>query len=105
MELKINNEELGLASIEGRSKYIGNTLLFFYYPKRDLIVFNPQNRNYKFFLNVLDDYLVLSDISRKTVMDFIEEQNLQIADIFRKINNIIRIRRRLYQSRMKGQGK
>lgn len=98
MEIKIVNERLGLVCISGDIPNMSRSLLFVYYPKRNWIVFNAQHKDYSFFLSAIEQYLILTDISCKKFMDFVRKEFPETAEVFKRINSIRRIQRKLHQN-------
>lgn len=99
MNFKIINAELGIASCsrDQVAEDISNpsTVIFFYYQKRDWIVFNADHPDYDLFLELVQGYMELDDQQRKKFLDQID-----IEAVRRPIDiliRILRIRRKWYQ--------
>lgn len=99
MNIKIISAELGLATCsreqipEGAFK--SNTLIFFYYPKRDWIVFNEDHSDHTLFLELTQAYMELEDHQRKVFLDQVDIESLRKA--FVTLNFVMRIRRKRYR--------
>lgn len=92
MNLKIVNSKLGIASCSrdqvAEDIHNPSTVIFFYYQKRDLIVFNEEHRDYKLFLELVQGYIELDDKQRKMFIDQID-----IEEVRKPINILIQILR------------
>lgn len=108
MSLKIINQEYSIVSIgpdQLPEEMKGHTLVF-YSRSRDAIVVNEDSPLFPLLGDFIEVYLSLSDQTRKEVMQFASDGGFpkDICKIERVLNQIIRIRRKLYRSRavMKG---
>lgn len=99
MNIKIVNAELGLATCSrdqvAEDIHNPSTVIFFYYQKRDWIVFNADHPDYDLFLELVKGYMELDNRQRKAFLNQID-----IAEVRRSINilnRILRIRRKRYR--------
>lgn len=99
MNFKIINVELGIASCsrDQVAEDIRNpsTVIFFYYQKRDWIVFNADHPDYDLFLELVHGYMGLDDMQRKVFMDQVDI--VEIRKMIHTLNRILRIRRNRYR--------
>jgi hypothetical protein len=99
MYFKIVNSELGIASCSrdqvAEDIHNPSTVIFFYYEKRDWIVFNGEHPNFELFLELVQGYIELDHRQRKLFLDQID------IDAVRKPINILiqilRIRKKYHQ--------
>lgn len=100
MDFKIVNEELGIASCSrdqvAEDIHNPSTVIFFYYEKRDWIVFNGEHPNFKLFLELVQGYMELNDRQRKVFMDQVDIE--AVRKPIDTLNKILRIRRKCHQS-------
>lgn len=101
MNIKIINAGLGIASCsrDQVAKDIHNpsTVIFFYYWKRDWIVFNEEHQDHELFLELVQGYIELDDLQRKAIIDQIDI--VEIRKMIDTLNRILRIRRKWYQKK------
>lgn len=99
MNFKIVNAELGIASCsrDQVAKDIRNpsTVIFFYYQKRDWIVFNEEHPDFELFLELVQGYLELDDRKRKVFINQIDVEGIHKP--INTLNKILRIRRKRYR--------
>lgn len=101
MNIKNVNKELGIVSCS-REQVLGepheaSAPIFFYYPKRDWIIFNEDHPNYDLFFKIVHGYMELDDWRRK---EFLSQVDVETSrEPFAALNLILRIRRKLYRSR------
>lgn len=99
MNVKIINAESGIASCSGyqvaEDIQNPNTVIFFYYWKRNWIVFNADHPNYDLHLELVQGYMELDDQQRKKFLDQIDTGVVrgEIDSLIR----ILRIRRKWYR--------
>ncbi|MFR3728385.1 hypothetical protein [Lacrimispora sp.] len=99
MNFKIVNAELGIASCsrDQVAEDIRNpsTVIFFYYQKRDWIVFNEERRDYELFLELVQGYMELNDRQRKIFLNQVDIA--EVRKMIDTLNRILRIRRKWHQ--------
>ncbi|WP_139348751.1 hypothetical protein [Clostridium sp. Marseille-P2415] len=99
MNIKIVNAELGIASCS-RNHVPGDllepsTIIFFYYQRRDWIVFNEEHRDHEIYLEFVQEYMKLDDRQRKVFIDQIDIP--EVRKMIDTVNLILRIRRKRYR--------
>lgn len=99
MNIRIVNAELGIASCSrdqiAEDIHNPSTVIFFYYRKRDWIVFNAEHRDYELFLELVQGYMELDDRKRKKFLDQIDIE--EVRKPINILNRILRIRRKWYR--------
>ena len=96
MNFKIVNSKLGIASCSrdqvAEDIHNPSTVIFFYYQKRDWIVFNEEHRDYELFLELVQGYMELNDRQRKIFLDHVDIA--EVRKMIDTLNRILRIRRK-----------
>lgn len=102
-KLEIIDGEHGVAACKSAdipqhicSEHDKNEVTVWYWFQRDWLILNKDNPYYEHWKGLLLDYLQLKDLSRKELNDYAKANNTTFFDF---INQSLRIRRKLYQSR------
>ena len=93
MNLKILNGEHFIVSADPEAR---GTILFCYAPSRDAIVINEKAPYLDMTVALMADYLDLSDLHKKEMAEY--SKNKSIRNYFVFLNQVARIRRKLYRS-------
>lgn len=112
MNIKIISEEYGIVSCNsedipewvtkfGKVKDVA----FFYCQNRDWIVLDEDNVNYKFYKEIVENYLSFHDEIRRDFMKYAFEIDKSVYSLLRCLNYVIRVRRKLYKSMRRKAGK
>lgn len=96
MNFRIVNSKLGIASCRrnqvAEDIHNPSTVIFFYYQKRDWIVFNEEHRDNELFLELVQGYMELNDRQRKIFLDQVDIA--EVRKMIDTLNRILRIRRK-----------
>lgn len=94
LRLKILNSEHFIVSSDGE---LIRGALFAYLPCRDAIVINNKCRHLEKLVELMVTYLELLDQEKKETKEY-AAKNAAIQECLRVLDQIVRIRRRLYKS-------
>lgn len=95
MNIKIINAELGIASCsrDQVAEDIRNpsTVIFFYYQKRDQIVFNADHPDYDLFLELVQGYMELDEEQKAAFLKLVDME--RVRKPLEVVDQILRIRK------------
>lgn len=99
MNLKIIDEDFRLVDIDEVPENYApiSNVVFFYLPSKDWIVFNVKNPDHDIYLYIVKTYLEFDDMQRKELYKSLECVAKTALPCIRTLNNILRIRRRIYK--------
>lgn len=99
MRIRIVNAELGIASCSrdqvAEDIHDPSTVIFFYYQKKDWIVFNEDHQDHEVYLELVQGYMELDHRQRKKFNEYIHIP--EVRRLINTLNWILRIRRKLYK--------
>ena len=103
LKVEIINEEHNLLAVGPEllpEEYKGHILIL-YLPRTDAVAINTDNQVFKELAELISEYLSLDDWSRKIVLDECSSDvtSKELIEIIHVLNRIIRIRRKLHQSK------
>jgi len=100
LNIKFVSPGLGIVSCSrdqiSNNVHKSQTLIFFYYQKRDWIVFNEEHQDYELFLELIQEYMKLDDQQKKAFIEYIRVP--EVRKVIDTINRILRIRRKWYRN-------